>query len=202
MTGLQAALAGFGLGLSLIIAIGAQNAFLLRQGLMRAHVLPLVLIFAISDSLLIAAGVAGFGWVVDAYPSAIDVFKWGGALFLFAYGALSLLSAWRGGSELKAARNEKGSLKRAILTALAFTWLNPHVYLDTFALIGSISTNYPGFEWVFGTGAIVASFVFFFSLGFGARFLAPLVARPGAWRVIDAGIGLVMWAIALKLILF
>lgn len=195
------ALAGFSLGLSLIIAIGAQNAFLLRQGLMRTHVLPIVLIFAISDSVLIAAGVAGFGWVVDAYPRAIDVFVWGGALFLFAYGAISLRSAWRGGGSLEAGREKGSSLRRAVLTALAFTWLNPHVYLDTFALIGSISTGYPGREWVFGAGAITASFAFFFALGFGARFLAPLVARPGAWRAIDIGIGLIMWAIALKLIL-
>lgn len=201
MENLDAALAGFGLGLSLIIAIGAQNAFLLRQGLLREHVFLLSTLFAVSDAVLIAAGVAGFGWVVEAYPNAIGFFKWGGAIFLFVYGAISLRLAGKGGSGLRAARDRNRSLRRAIVTALAFTWLNPHVYLDTFALIGSISTSYPGRERVFGGGAIVASFVFFYSLGFGARLLAPVVAKPGAWRAIDAGIGIVMWAIALKLVL-
>lgn len=191
---------GFVLGFGLILAIGAQNAFVLRQGLRREHVLAVVLTCAISDAVLIAAGVAGFGWLATAVPWLGPVMTWGGAAFLLVYGALSFRSAMRPGA-LVAAKSGGGSLRAAVLTCLALTWLNPHVYLDTVVLIGSISAEYPGQRLAFGAGAVAASFVFFFSLGFGARLLAPFFARPAAWRVLDVVVGLVMWGIAAKLVL-
>ncbi len=195
---MQAVLAGFGLGFSLILAIGAQNAFVLRQGLRRAHVLPVVLTCAISDAVLIAAGVAGFGALAKAVPWLETVMRYGGAAFLIWYGARALLAAWRGGAALEAGAGA-GSLRAALLTCLALTWLNPHVYLDTVVLLGSISAQYDD-RLGFALGAMTASFVFFFSLGYGARALAPLFARPAAWRWLDVLVGLVMWAIAVKLL--
>lgn len=196
---MQTALAGFALGFSLILAIGAQNAFVLRQGLLRSHVLPLVLVCAISDALLIAAGVAGFGALAQAVPGL----EWGmrlfGAAFLIWYGLRTLKSAWEGGQSMQAGQ-AAGSLQAAVLTCLALTWLNPHVYLDTVVLLGSISSQYDD-RLSFALGATSASFVFFFSLGYGARALAPFFARPGAWRVLDLVIGLTMLAIAAKLLL-
>ena len=192
-------LPGFLLSLSLILAIGAQNAFVLRQGLRRAHVLPVVLTCAISDAVLIVAGVAGFGALAEAVPWFEPLMRYGGAAFLLWYGWTNARSAWRGGQVLAADGEETQSLRTAILTLLALTWLNPHVYLDTVVLIGSISAQYPD-RTTFGIGAVLASFVFFFSLGYGARALAPLFARPRAWEVMDAIIALTMWAIAFKLL--
>ncbi|MCO6381350.1 MAG: amino acid transporter [Vannielia sp.] len=200
----DAALAGFSLGLSLIVAIGAQNAFVLRQGLRRAFVLEVALACAISDALLIAAGVAGFATLADVMPRLLPIFRWGGAAFLIVYGARSFWAAWKGGEALEAKGNGgggSGSRMAVLATCLALTWLNPHVYLDTVALVGSISTRYAPQELAFGIGAVIASFTFFFALAYGARLLAPLFARPGAWRVLDVVIGVVMWAIAAGLIL-
>ena len=194
---MTSALAGFWLGLSLIMAIGAQNAFVLRQGLRRQHVLAVVLTCALSDALLIAAGVAGFGALAQRLPWLEPAMRWGGAAFLMAYGARAFLSAWRGGQALDAGTGA-GGLRAALATCLALTWLNPHVYLDTVVLLGSVSAQYAARP--FAIGAMTASFVFFFTLGFGARLLAPLFARPAAWRVLDAGVGCVMWAIAALLI--
>ena len=190
---------GFLLSLSLILAIGAQNAFVLRQGLRRAHVLPVVLTCAASDAVLIVAGVAGFGALAEAVPWFEPLMRYGGAAFLLWYGWMNARSAWRGGQALRMGGDEEQSLRAAILTVLALTWLNPHVYLDTVVLIGSISAQYPD-RLAFGIGATLASFVFFFSLGYGARALAPLFARPRAWQVLDAIIALTMWAIAFKLL--
>lgn len=198
---MAAATAGFLLGFSLILAIGAQNAFVLRQGLRRAHVLPIVLTCALSDAALIAAGVAGASALATAAPWAIEALRWGGVAFLAAYGLRSFHSAWTGGEALNAAATGTGSLVAALATCLALTWLNPHVYLDTVVLIGSVSAAWPGAEWAFGAGAVAASFTFFFALGYGARLLAPVFARPAAWRVLDAGVGAVMWAIAAGLAL-
>lgn len=196
----HAASAGFYLGFSLILAIGAQNAFVLRQGLRRAHVLPVVLTCAISDSVLIALGVGGFSVMIDLIPWIAHALSFGGAAFLIWYGARSFHAMWRGGEALRAADTGAGSLRAALLTCLALTWLNPHVYLDTVLLIGSIATQYGENARWFGAGAVTSSFVFFFSLGFGARLLAPVFARPRAWQVLDGIIGLVMWAIAAKLL--
>ena len=197
---LEAAGAGFALGLSLILAIGAQNAFVLRQGLRRSHVLLVVLTCALSDAVLIAAGVAGIGRLAEAAPWAIPLFRWGGVAFLLVYGALRFRAA-RAGGETLAAAGGTGSARSAFLTCLAFTWLNPHVYLDTLVLVGSVAAGWPGSKTAFGAGAVAASFVFFFALGYGARSLAPVFARPVAWRVLDAGIGVLMWALAAGLAL-
>ncbi|CUH76184.1 LysE/ArgO family amino acid transporter [Tropicibacter naphthalenivorans] len=195
---MDAALAGFALSLGLIVAIGAQNAFVLRQGLRRAHVLPVVLVCALSDAVLIAAGVAGFGALTRLVPGL----EWGmrlfGAAFLIWYGARTLLSAWRGGEALTAG-GETGTWQSAVLTCLALTWLNPHVYLDTVVMLGAISAGYDD-RLAFAIGAMSASGVFFVTLGYGARALAPVFARPAAWRILDLLIGLTMFAIALSLL--
>ena len=200
MTFLLTAGAGFTLGLSLIVAIGAQNAFVLRQGLAQAHVLPVVLTCALSDAVLIALGVAGFGALTAAWPWLPQLLRWGGAAFLIVYGARAALSAWRGGEALTPGDRGKGSLRAAVLTCLALTWLNPHVYLDTVVLVGSLAAGSER-PVAFGAGAVAASFAFFFALGFGARALAPVFARPRAWQALDAGIALLMWTIAAGLIL-
>ena len=196
---MQAFFAGFGLGLSLILAIGAQNAFVLRAGLLRRYVFIVCLTCSVSDALLIYLGVSGLGRFVQSVPILIDVMRYGGAMFLFWYGAKSLYSAWRGGMGLNA-EGEFSTLPAAVLTCLALTWLNPHVYLDTVVLLGSIAVQSAQPE-AFGIGAILASFVFFFSLGYGAQLLAPVFARPRAWQVLDIGIAAVMFSIAFGLIL-
>jgi L-lysine exporter family protein LysE/ArgO len=196
---MQTMIAGFGLGLSLILAIGAQNAFVLRQGIRRSHVFAVCLTCALSDALLIAAGVAGFGTLAQAAPWIEPVMRWGGALFLIAYGARALLSAWSGGAVLIVEGGAVEALGPVLATCLALTWLNPHVYLDTVVLLGSVAAQYED-RLSFALGAMTASFVFFFTLGFGARRLAPLFARPQAWRVLDLGVGLLMWVIAAALI--
>ena len=200
MEHLQAATAGFSLGFGLILAIGAQNAFVLRQGLRRAYVPEIALACAISDAVLIAAGVAGFAALADLMPALLPWFRWGGVAFLAVYGAQSFRAAWQGGEALDAKAGAKAQSRGAALaTCLALTWLNPHVYLDTVALVGSVSTRYAPRELAFGAGAVTASFTFFFALAYGARLLAPVFARPAAWRLLDAGVGAVMWAIAARL---
>lgn len=195
---MQAAIAGFALGLSLILAIGAQNAFVLRQGLRREHVFAVCLTCALSDAVLIAAGVAGFGTLARMVPGLETVMRFGGAAFLACYGLKNLLAAWKGGEAMEAGRGT-GQLRTALLTCLALTWLNPHVYLDTVVLLGSISAQYDA-KIAFAAGAMLASFVFFFGLGYGARVLDPLFHRPLSWRVLDLIVGLTMWTIALTLI--
>ncbi|MGC1494490.1 MAG: LysE/ArgO family amino acid transporter [Sulfitobacter sp.] len=192
-------LPGFALSLTLILAIGAQNAFVLRQGLRREYVFWVCLTCAVSDAILIAAGVAGFGALSEAVPWFETVMRYGGAGFLIWYGFQNARSAWRGGEALEVDGTSTQSLRRAILTLLALTWLNPHVYLDTVVLLGSISAQYPD-RLSFGTGAVIASFVFFFSLGYGARLLSPLFAKPRSWQILDGLIALTMWAIAAKLL--
>ena len=194
-------LPGFLLGLSLIVAIGAQNAFVLRQGLRREHVFAVCAVCAISDALLIAAGVAGFGALVKAVPWLAPVMRFGGAAFLFAYALRSLWSAWRAHGGMDPARDEPRALGVTLAMCLAFTWLNPHVYLDTVVLLGSVSTRYGTHRAAFALGAMTASCLFFFSLGYGARLLRPLFANPKAWRFLDAGIGITMMALAAKLVL-
>ena len=197
---LTAYLNGFGVSFTLILAIGAQNAFLLKQGLRREHVLPLVLVCAFSDAMLMTVGVFGFTALTDVLPALAPVMLWLGAAFLFVYGAFSFWRAWQGGAALDPASGVATSLKAAVLFCLAITYLNPHVYLDTVLLVGSIATRFEGAEVAFWAGAVTSSFVFFFSLGYGARLLAPVMAKPGSWRILEALIGCVMWAIALGLI--
>jgi L-lysine exporter family protein LysE/ArgO len=192
---------GFLLGLSLIVAIGAQNAFVLRQGLRREHVFAICLVCAVSDAALIAAGVAGFGALVTALPWLAPAMRFGGAAFLFAYAIRSLWSAGTGGAALNPSDDVRKSLGVTLAACLAFTWLNPHVYLDTVVLLGSVSTRYAGQRAAFALGAMSSSFLFFFALGYGARLLRPLFANPKAWRVLDAVIGITMLLLAAKLVL-
>jgi len=193
-------IAGFSLGLSLIVAIGSQNAFVLKQGLRNQYVFWVCLICALSDSILISAGVAGFGFVVKQYPQ-IEVFaRYGGAVFLTIYGLLNLKAALTETHSLEADADRKDTLPQAILMCMAFTWLNPHVYLDTVVLLGSISTQYEPQQWTFAAGALTASFLFFFSLGYGAKALAPVFAKPVAWKVLDWVIGITMLVIAYSLV--
>lgn len=198
---LTAAIAGFLTGLSLIAAIGAQNAFVLRQGLRREHVAAVVLICGLSDAILIVIGVTGFGALSAAHPWVLSVMLWGGVAFLVVYGALRFRTAWRGAGALEPARTAPAPLSRVVLICLTLTWANPHVYLDTVALLGAISTQYTPAQHAFGAGAVLASFTFFAALGYGARLLAPLFAQPRAWVVLEVIIGLVMWAIAGSLVL-
>nr|WP_321458023.1 LysE/ArgO family amino acid transporter [uncultured Cohaesibacter sp.] len=193
-------LQGFLLGASLIIAIGAQNAFVLRLGLQRLHVLPVVLICSFSDALLIGAGVAGMGTLVRQNPVLLTIVTWGGFAFLAVYGLQAFIRAFKS-SGMHVGKGENTSLKKAILTVLAFTYLNPHVYLDTVMLVGSLSARWPGSQQLlFALGAIAASFAWFFALGYGARILSPLFERAIAWRILDFTIGIIMWVLAVSLI--
>jgi len=193
-------ISGFLLGGSLIVAIGAQNAFILRQGLLRQHVFVLCLVCALSDAVLIAAGVGGLGMLVARFPLLLTAVTIGGALFLFAYALLALRRALDPRA-LEAARGGEANLGVALAACLAFTFLNPHVYLDTVLLIGSISATHEGVARIaFGAGAAAASFVWFFGLGYGARLLQPLFARPSAWRILDLVIAAVMAAIGISLL--
>lgn len=193
------ALSGFLLGGSLILAIGAQNAFLLRQGLLREHVFILCLICASSDALLIALGTAGLGTLIAQSPLLLDAITLGGAVFLAVYSMLALKRSIHPVA-LKASKEGGGSLSAAIATCLAFTFLNPHVYLDTVLLVGGLSAAHQGAaRLAFAGGAMSASFVWFFGLGYGARLLQPFFARPSAWRILDLIIALVMAALSLSL---
>ncbi|OWJ92764.1 LysE/ArgO family amino acid transporter [Paracoccus yeei] len=196
---MHAYLAGLGTGLSLIVAIGAQNAFVLKQGLMRRHVLATVAFCALSDAVLIVAGVLGAGAIAARAPWFLEAMRWGGAAFLLAYGARSLRAAWRGEAVLRAGEGAT-SLGATLAVLAALTWLNPHVWLDTVVLLGGVSAGF-GDRGAFALGAVTGSVLFFAALGYGARWLSPVFARPGAWRVLDLCVGLVMWTIALGLVL-
>ncbi|KRB76920.1 amino acid transporter [Nocardioides sp. Root190] len=199
------ALAGLLTGLTLIVAIGAQNAFVLRQGVLRSHVAPVVLVCALSDALLIVAGVGGIGALVDHASWVIEVVRWLGVAFLLWYAVASLRRAFHpeslaanGGSD-----SAPESRRRVVAKAVALTWLNPHVYLDTVLLLGSIAATHdvgePGGRWWFAAGAVAASGLWFSGLGFGARLLAPLLARPRAWQVLEVLIAATMVFVAARL---
>lgn len=192
-------LAGFATSMALIVAIGAQNAFVLRQGLRREHVWAVVLTCAASDALLISLGIAGLGAAVASHPAVLTAVRWCGAAFLLGYAVLAFRRAFRP-SSLQPAIEGSGRLRATILACLAFTYLNPHVYLDTVLLLGSIANQHAN-PWVFGIGAALASAVWFTALGAGAHRLAPLLARPAAWRILDGLIGALMIVIAGSLVL-
>lgn len=229
-------LAGLGLGFSLIIAIGAQNLFVLRQGLRREHVVAVAAVCAVSDAALIVLGVSGIGLVLQAVPWLVDAVRWAGAAFLVAYGLLAARRAWRpSGQTLAAASDDETDSTRdgdraartghgrrpgtqgtgirstttlsrtrlvpVLLTCLALTWLNPHVYLDTVFLLGSIANTHGDARWLFAAGAITASIVWFFGLAFGARLLGRWLSTPRAWRILDAVIAVVMIALGVSLVL-
>ena len=193
---LEAAASGYLVALSLILAIGAQNAFVLRQGLRREHVAAVVAVCAISDAVLIGAGVAGFGSLSAAVPWFGEAMRWLGVAFLLVYGGLRFRAALRGGEALRPAEAGSAPLGKVLATCLVLTWANPHVYLDTVVLIGSISAQYAPHQAVFGMAAAIASLSFFSALGFGARALAPVFARASAWVWLEVGVGMTMWAIA------
>lgn len=214
-------LAGLGLGFSLIVAIGAQNLFVLRQGVRREHLLAVVAVCAVSDAVLILLGVSGVGLVLQAVPWLIVVVRWAGAAFLVGYGLLAARRALRpSGETLRVdaaptapaspaetgrtavkARPARTTLAATVLTCLALTWLNPHVYLDTVFLLGSVATTHGDGRWAFAIGACLASLAWFSLLGFGARYLGRWLDTPRAWRILDAIIAVVMFAIAISLVL-
>lgn len=216
---LTSILAGFGLGLSLIIAIGAQNLFVLRQGIRREHLLAVALVCAVSDAALIVLGVSGIALVLTAVPWLIEAVRWAGALFLVAYGLLAARRAWRPapqalevvGTETDAAPGPsvtaptavatRSTLAPVVLTCLALTWLNPHVYLDTVFLLGSVASTHGDARWAFAAGAVCASVLWFFGLAFGARYLGRWLATPRAWRILDSIIALVMIGLGVSLVL-
>ena len=237
-SGLLAAASGLGIGLSLIVAIGAQNAFVLRQGLRRSHVWAVVVVCTGSDVVLISAGVAGVGAVVSSAPMVLTVVRYLGAAFLIGYGLLAARRAWRPsvlepaadthigpraitdspmgaesgpvavngawGSTLTMTRpvaRPAPTLWPVVVTSLALTWLNPHVYLDTVVMLGGVANTHPPLErWFFGGGAILGSLVWFTALGYGARLLGPIFARPNAWRVLDSAIAVFMFGLAIGLV--
>ena len=192
--------AGFFLSLSLILAIGSQNAFVLKQRIKKQHVLLICTICGISDAILISLGIAGFGAIVNEYPSIEIYARYGGALFLLVYSVLSFKSAFSQSHILKPEAGVDNSILKTVAICLTFTWLNPHVYLDTMVLLGSISTQYEGKQIEFGVGAVLGSFTFFFSLGYGARLLAPVFQKPKAWQILEFIVGLTMLIIALTLV--
>ncbi len=197
-----AALAGLGTGLSLIVAIGAQNAYVLRQGLRREHVAPVVAICAASDAILIVAGVLGIGVLVSQAPWVLTAIRYGGAVFLLAYGFLAARRAFTGSSLNTDTAGSTSPLAKVALLTVALTWLNPHVYLDTVLLLGSIANSQgERLRWVFAGGAAVASVMWFSGLGFGARLLSGVFARPRAWVVLDLGIAVVMTVLGVSLVL-
>ena len=231
----SSALAGLGLGLSLIIAIGAQNVFVLRQGIRREHVFAVAAICALSDLTLIVVGVSGVGAVLEAVPWLVDVIRWAGAAFLVGYGVLAARRALKPGGEALVASEAEGldtareasptdgslagpgtsdtviapvrtrpvrsTLAAAVLTCLALTWLNPHVYLDTVFLLGSVANTHGDGRWAFAAGAGIASIVWFFALAYGARLLGGVLASTRAWRVLDAIIAVVMVTLGVMLVL-
>lgn len=197
-----AALSGLGFGLSLIVAIGAQNAFVLRQGVRGQHVFAVVAVCALSDIVLIGAGVGGFGVVVQSVPEVVTVVRYAGAAFLLGYAVLAARRALAASALTTGSTGATVALGATIATSLALTWLNPHVYLDTVVLLGSFANTYTSPDrWFLGAGAMLGSVVWFTALGYGARLLGPLFARPAAWRVLDSGIAVVMTLLALGLLL-
>lgn len=202
--------AGMSLGLSLIIVIGAQNALVLKQGLKCQHVFMVCLICAFSDAVLIACGVFGFYLLIAKFTWLETVARYGGALFLMGYGVRSFYTSFTSSEYLQteegsqhSSRGSSSSRGIAAATCLAITWLNPHVYLDTVVLLGSVSASYAELQdkLAFASGAMLASFAFFFALGYGARGLTPLFRNPLSWKIVDFAIGIIMWGIAISLLI-
>lgn len=193
-------LIGFGSGLSLIMAIGAQNAFVLRQGIRREHVLPVVLICGLTDAFLELLGVAGIGYVIEQAPLVVEFVRWGGVAFLIWYACTALMRARKPEALDVDAQAKTGNRRKVILSCLAITYLNPHVYLDTMVLMGSIGNAQGDPErWWFLLGGAVASVAWFFALGYGARLLTRFFAKPRAWQTLDLIVAIIMLAIAARL---
>jgi len=192
---------GFLTGLSLIVAIGAQNAFVIRQGLLRSHVLLVVIVCSVSDALLIVLGTGGLGKVVQSNPNLLTFIRWFGVVYLTWFGIKSLRSAFKE-NQLLATGQAEISWKRILTTVLALTYLNPHVYLDTVIFVGSIANQFEGDKWFFALGASLASVVWFSTIGFGARAASHLMSKPIFWRILDISIALIMFSIALTLAIY
>lgn len=197
---MSAVVAGLVTGLSLIVAIGAQNAFVLRQGLRRAHVGTVVALCSASDALLIGVGVSGVGVLVQQHPAVLVLARWAGAAYLLCYGARSLWNTRRP-QALHAASQQAGGRWAVAATTLALTYLNPHVYLDTVLLLGSVAHHYGPLRWWFAAGAALGSLAWFTTLGLGARAASRVLGRPAVWRVLDLVVGVVMIVLALRLLL-
>jgi len=193
-------LVGFGTGMSLLVVIGAQNAFVLRQGLRGEHTTWVVVICSLSDIVLISVGTAGLGGLSALGAWVVPTLTYVGVAFLVVYGILTLRRAFRQSSLEAAPDTDKTTLAHTVVTVLALTWLNPHVYLDTVLLLGSIATSHLPYQWWFAVGAMAASCIWFAGIGFGARWLRPLFASPKAWRVLDVCVAVVMWAVAVTLL--
>lgn len=198
---MQALIAGLVTGLSLIVAIGAQNAFVLRQGLTRKHVLVIVTLCSLSDALLIILGVLGLGKAIEQLPQLLEVIRWFGVGYLIWFGIGSLRKAFRSES-LEANNQQQSGLKKTLITTLGLTFLNPHVYLDTVIFVGGLSHQFGNQTGYFTIGAIAASFLWFFGLGFGASKLSPLMSKAVFWKILDATIALIMFSLAITLALF
>ena len=198
---LAAALAGLGFGLSLIVAIGAQNAYVLRQGLRKEHIFVIVAICALSDAALIAVGVAGLGAIIQQLEWLLLLIEVIGGVFLCTYGVMAAKRAWKPEVLNTDTGGKAVSLKVAAGTALALTYLNPHVYLDTVLLLGSVAGTYEANRWWFAAGAILGSIIWFSTLGFGARLLDPVFKKPSAWRILDAIIAVVMFTLGMSLLI-
>jgi len=196
-----ALLPGFLTGLSLIIAIGAQNAFVIKQGLLRQHVFLIVLICAISDAVLIFLGTGGLGALVQSNQGLLEVIRWFGVAYLTWFGIKSVKSAFTNQS-LEASESPTVSALKVATTALALTWLNPHVYLDTVILLGSVANQFDSDRWYFAIGASVASVLWFTVIGFGARAASKYMSRPIFWKILDSLIAVVMFSIAITLAFF
>ncbi|MDM4722464.1 LysE/ArgO family amino acid transporter [Micromonospora sp. WMMA1363] len=197
---IASALAGFSITVALVVAIGAQNAFVLRQGLRREHVVPVVLTCAASDALLIGAGIAGMGALVANRPTLVTAVRWGGAAFLLCYALLAARRALRPDALRPADDRPPARLRTTLLTCLAFTYLNPHVYLDTVLLLGGVAQQHPH-RWLFGVGAAAGSLAWFTVLGAGAYRLGPLLARTAVWRILDGAVAVMMATLAAALLL-
>lgn len=192
---------GFTVGGSLIVAIGAQNAFVIRQGLLRRQLLLTALLCSLIDSFLIVLGVLGFGQIISSHPVLMIISKYFAISFLFAYGCHSLYRVFKRGGSLESAEGELPTTKQTVLMLLALSLLNPHAYLDTVVLLGSIATHHPADEQVyFVIGAICSSFLWFFAITYGGKFLAPLFKHPMSWCVIDCIVSVTMWAMAITLL--
>jgi L-lysine exporter family protein LysE/ArgO len=196
---LLSTLAGLGLGLSLIVAIGAQNTFVLRQGLLGEHLAAVVTVCVLSDVALMTAGVLGAGALINEVPWMLTAVRLGGAAFLLGYGVIAARRALHPGALAATDTGAGASAATTIGTCLLLTWLNPHVYLDTVVLLGSIAQTHAGLRWWFIGGAAAGSAIWFCALGYGARLLRPVFTRPAAWRVLDALIATVMTALAVTL---
>jgi L-lysine exporter family protein LysE/ArgO len=197
-SGVIALISGFLASLSLIVAIGAQNAFLIKQGLLRSHVLLVVVVCSVSDTLLIVLGIGGLGTLIHSQPRALEYIRWFGVVYLTWFGMRSLRSALST-QTLTVADADESSALRILVTVLTLTFLNPHVYLDTVILLGSIANQFPSQRWLFALGASVASVIWFTSIGFGARAASKFMTRPSFWKILDSVIAVIMFTIAITL---